>query len=78
MSVHIPVLLAEVLDLLAPGKKALMVEQVVGIENASQIFQAARHPKSFISLDTADHLLTDSNDSRYVGKVIAAWALRYV
>jgi putative redox protein len=54
------------------------VDDVVGIENAVQIFQAARHPKSFISLDKADHLLTDSNDSRYVGKVIAAWALRYV
>jgi putative redox protein len=54
------------------------IDDIVGIENAGQIFQAARHPKSFISLDKADHLLTDSNDSRYVGKVIAAWAVRYV
>ena len=54
------------------------IDDIVGIENAAQIFQAALHPKSFISLDKADHLLTDSNDSRYVGKVIAAWALRYV
>ena len=54
------------------------IDDIVGIENAAQIFQAARHPKSFISLDKADHLLTDSNDSRYIGKVIAAWALRYV
>jgi putative redox protein len=54
------------------------VDDVVAIENAARIFQAARHPKSFISLDTADHLLTESKDSRYVGKVIAAWAIRYV
>ena len=54
------------------------VDDVVSIENAARIFQAARHPKSFISLDTADHLLTESKDSRYVGRVIAAWAIRYV
>jgi putative redox protein len=54
------------------------IDDIVGIENAARIFQAARHPKSFISLDKADHLLTDLNDSRYVGSVIAAWALKYV
>jgi putative redox protein len=46
------------------------IDETVGIENAAQIFQAARHPKSFISLDTADHLLTNSGDSLYAGSVI--------
>ncbi len=50
----------------------------VGISNAEEIYLAARHPKSFISLDGADHLLTNKADSRYVGEVIAAWALRYL
>ena len=51
---------------------------VVGIDNARDIFQAARHPKSFISLDGADHLLTDSRDAEYVADVIAGWAARYL
>ena len=54
------------------------MDETVGIENAARIFQAARHPKSFISLDTADHLLTHSEDSLYAGSVIAAWARKYV
>lgn len=54
------------------------VDRVVGIDNAARLFQAARHPKSFISLDTADHLLTDEADSRYVGTVLAAWSDKYV
>ena len=54
------------------------IEETVGIENAALIFQAARHPKSFISLDTADHLLTHFEDSLYAGSVIAAWARKYV
>ncbi len=54
------------------------VDDIVHIDNASQIFLAARHPKSFVSLDHADHLLTDDADSLYVGDVIAAWAQRYV
>ncbi len=54
------------------------LDETVGIENAAQIFQAARHPKSFISLDKADHLLTDQKDSLYAGAVIAAWASKYV
>lgn len=53
-------------------------DQIVGIENAAHIFKTAKHPKSFVSLDTADHLLTDSGDSRYAGQVIAAWAQRYL
>ena len=54
------------------------IDDIVGIENAAQIFQAARHPKSFISLDKADHLLSNLSDSRYVGTVIAVWSLKYV
>lgn len=54
------------------------VDQTVGIENAALIYQAAKHPKSFISLDQADHLLTDETDSLYVGAVLAAWAKKYV
>jgi alpha/beta superfamily hydrolase len=53
-------------------------DDVVGIENAAKIFQTARHPKSFISLDRADHLLMDKKDSLYAGSIIATWALRYV
>ncbi|MBW2376878.1 MAG: OsmC family protein [Deltaproteobacteria bacterium] len=64
-------------------KKALVVfhspqDQVVGIDNARMIYQAARHPKSFISLDGADHLLRRRSDSRYVAEVLAAWASRYL
>ena len=63
--------------------KALLVchsplDNTVGVENAAQIFQAARHPKSFISLDRADHLLSDQSDSLYVGSLIAAWAHKYI
>ena len=54
------------------------LDQQVGIENATQIFEAARHPKSFVSLDRADHLLTKANDATYVADVIAAWASRYL
>ena len=53
-------------------------DSTVGIDNASAIFQAAKHPKSFISLDDADHLLTRRADSHYVGAVLAAWASRYL
>jgi uncharacterized OsmC-like protein/fermentation-respiration switch protein FrsA (DUF1100 family) len=53
-------------------------DQTVGIENASAIFQAARHPKSFISLDGADHLLTRAEDAEYAASVIAAWGTRYL
>ncbi|MFK5973017.1 MAG: alpha/beta fold hydrolase [Flavobacteriaceae bacterium] len=53
-------------------------DTTVGIENAAQIYRAARHPKSFISLDTADHLLSRKEDSLYVGKMIANWAERYI
>lgn len=63
--------------------KALIIfhsphDRTVGIDNAAYIFQAAQHPKSFISLDRADHLLMEEADSRYVGSIIAAWARRYI
>lgn len=53
-------------------------DQVVSIDDASSIFAAARHPKSFISLDDADHLLSRRRDARYAGEVIAAWSQRYI
>ncbi len=54
------------------------LDEVVAIENAQRILAAARHPKSFVSLDNADHLLTRERDARWVGEVLAAWARRYV
>jgi uncharacterized OsmC-like protein/alpha-beta hydrolase superfamily lysophospholipase len=64
-------------------RRALLVlhgprDATVGIDNASSIFQAARHPKSFVSLDDADHLLTRQADAEYAADVIAAWASRYL
>jgi len=56
----------------APG------DEIVGIDNARAIFQAARHPKSFVSLDGADHLLSRRSDAVYAAAVIAAWADRYL
>lgn len=53
-------------------------DDVVGIGNAASIFQAAKHPKSFVTLDAADHLLSSDADSRYAGFLIAAWAQRYL
>lgn len=54
------------------------VDDTVGIDNATKIFVAAKHPKSFVSLDHADHLLTEPADALYAADVIAAWARRYV
>ena len=54
------------------------VDRTVGVENAARIFEAAKHPKSFVSLDDADHLLTDVDDAEYVGLVLGAWARKYV
>jgi putative redox protein len=51
---------------------------IVSIKNAEEIYRAARHPKSFVSLDGADHLLSGEADSSYAGSVIAQWASRYV
>jgi len=64
-------------------KKALLIchaprDEVVGIDNATAIFMAARHPKSFVSLDTADHLLRKRSDAIYVADLIAVWSSRYL
>ena len=64
-------------------KKALLVmhspqDTTVGIENAAQIYKAGWHPKSFVSLDGADHLLSRKEDSEYVGEMIGVWAQRYI
>ena len=68
---------------IAAMKKALLVfhspiDATVGVENAGQIFQAAKHPKSFVSLDDADHMLSRKTDAAYVADVLAAWADRYL
>lgn len=67
---------------LAQLGKALMVmhsprDTIVDIDNAAKIFTAARHPKSFVSLDPADHLISRREDALYAGQLLAAWALRY-
>ncbi len=54
------------------------LDTTVDVENAARIFQAALHPKSFLSLDKADHLLSEERDSRYAGAMIAAWAANYL
>ena len=64
-------------------RRALLVlhaptDQIVSIDDAGEIFTAARHPKSFVSLDDADHLLSRRRDARYAGEVIAAWSQRYL
>ena len=71
------------MDHVAKLHRALLVmhaptDDTVGIDNATRIFVAAGHPKSFISLAGADHLLSDRRDSGYVADVIAAWASRYI
>jgi putative redox protein len=53
-------------------------DNTVSIKNAEEIYRAAHHPKSFISLDGADHLLMDKKDSIYAGVVISGWAKRYL
>ena len=63
---------------LAHLKRALLVlhsatDQMVGVENARAIFDAAKHPKSFVALDGADHLLTDPKCAAYAAAIIAAW-----
>jgi len=74
---------AKVRDAAAGLGRALLVlhsplDEVVGIDNASGLFVTAKHPKSFVSLGTADHLLTNKADARYAASMIAGWATRYV
>jgi len=70
-------------DVIGRLKAALLImhsprDMIVAIDNAAQIYQAAKHPKNFISLDPADHLLTRKEDSRYAAEMIATWARRYL
>lgn len=70
-------------DAVASLKKALIVfhspiDQTVGIENAAAIYSSAKHPKSFISLDTADHLVSKKSDAAYIATVLSAWATGYL
>ncbi|MEL6583141.1 MAG: bifunctional alpha/beta hydrolase/OsmC family protein [Pseudomonadota bacterium] len=74
---------AQLTDHLAALKKALLVlhaprDSYVGIENATKIFVQAKHPKSFVTLDDADHLLTKAEDAEYAAQVIESWAGRYL
>jgi uncharacterized OsmC-like protein/fermentation-respiration switch protein FrsA (DUF1100 family) len=71
------------IDRVARLNRALLImhaptDDTVGIDNATRIFVAAKHPKSFVSLADADHLLSNRRDSGYAADVIAAWASRYI
>lgn len=77
------VMAQELEPIIGSMKKALLVlhaprDAVVDISNATRIFTAAKHPKSFVTLDDADHLVTGADDADYVAEVIAAWADRYL
>ena len=70
-------------DLLSKMRKALLImhspqDEIVGINNAAEIYVAAHHPKSFITLDGANHLLTAKEDASYAAKMIGAWVSRYL
>jgi len=70
-------------DLIKNLNSALLIfhspqDQVVAIENAAKLYRTAPHPKSFIAVDGADHMLSQKEDSLYVGKVISQWASRYI
>ncbi|MFC7298978.1 alpha/beta hydrolase family protein [Herminiimonas aquatilis] len=69
---HIASLKRPLLVMHAPG------DDTVYVENASRIFAAAKHPKSFVSLDDTDHLLTQRRDADYVANLITAWSSRYL
>jgi putative redox protein len=73
----------KLVDRIANLRKALLIfhsptDEIVGIDNASRIFAAAKHPKSFVSLAGADHLLSRRDDAAYVANVMRAWAERYL
>lgn len=75
--------MTNVRDAVAHLKRPLLIlhgprDETVGIENATALFVAAKHPKSFVSLDTADHLLSNPADAAYAASIVAAWAARYV
>lgn len=71
------------IDIISDLGKGLLVmhspqDTIVGIDNAANIYQLAKHPKSFVTLDGADHMLTDQKDAYYAGQVISSWVTRYV
>lgn len=73
----------EIIDGIKNFKKALLVlhspiDNRVSIDHAAEIFLAAKHPKSFISLDSADHLLFNRSDAEYAAKIIGAWVSKYI
>lgn len=73
----------DVVKVIGHLKRALLVfhaplDDVVSVDEAGKIFAAARHPKSFVSLDNADHLLSNLKDAQYVAQTITAWAERYL
>lgn len=72
-----------IVEALAQLRKALLIlhaplDEIVGIDNAARLYGAAKHPKSFISLDHAGHLLQDPRDAAYAARVIAAWGSRFL
>jgi putative redox protein len=74
---------ADILEGLSKQKKAYLimhspVDETVSVDHAVKIYQALKHPKSFISLDNADHLLTKNTDSQYVSEMIFSWLGRYI
>ena len=74
---------ADLLGKVAKLRTPLMIchsptDEVVGVENAGRLFETAIHPKSFLSLGPADHLLQDKSEAQFAGNVIAAWAARYL
>ncbi len=72
LALHIQTMKSALLVMHAP------LDDIVGVENATQIFVAAKHPKSFVTLDNADHLITRGEDAEYAAEVIAAWVSRYL
>jgi len=73
---------AETCSAISQLKQALLIfhspiDEIVDIKHAQRIYEAAKHPKSFVTLDKADHLLSAEPDARYVGSVIATWAEKY-
>ena len=74
---------ASVLKKLGSSQKPLLIchsptDNVVGIDNAQKIYRAAKHPKSFVSLDGADHLLSKKEDAEFVSTLVASWAARFI
>ena len=74
---------SELAPAIAGLRRALLVmhaprDAIVGVDSATRIFTAARHPKSFVTLDDADHLVSRPADAFYAAEVIAAWATRYL